>query len=294
MRRNGVDFKFRRGKPAQTQRQEAEFRGFFAERAELSAGSGFDFRWQGSRHYLALHDIRLKDGEARLDDATRRRVLDLRQKLTFAPQGSTIKGWSVLEDRPNRYIAFTFDHTLLEEEYEQPFRWTDPRPLLYFNDASLAFTLGKMEHELGLASPDKLYLETMGLWTALEIERLSRGGILDLKGTSGRLSPGAERLVRDYIQAQLAKDFSLSELASVAGLSRFHFSRSFRNTFGLAPRQYLLWSRVEQAKALMDERGTELAELSSQLGFADPARLSAAFKRYAGCTIGQYRRRRAR
>ncbi len=292
MLRNGVDLKFRHGTPGPARREEAEFRGFFAERVELSSGSGFDFRWQGTPHYLALHDIRLKDGEARLDDAMHRRVLDLRHKLTFAPQGSVINGWSLLEDRPNSYVAFTFDHTLLEEEYERAFRWVDPKPLLYFNNASLAFALGKMEHELGLASPDSFYLETLGLWTTLEIERLARGGILDPKGTWGRLSPAAERKVRDYIQAHLAEDFSLSELASVAGLSRFHFSRSFRNTFGLAPRQYLLWSRVEYAKTQIDEGGKEIAELSSQLGFGDSARLAAAFKRYVGCTIGQYRRNR--
>lgn len=292
MFRNRVEFKFQRASPGKAVRQEAAFRGFHAERVELPSGSGFDFRWRGARHYLALHDIRLRDGEIRLEGASGRSVLDLRTTLTFAPKDCTISGWSLLESRPNSYLAFTFDPALFEEEFERSLRSVDPRPLLYFSDPSLSFSLRKMKEELGLESPDLLYLETLGLWTVLEIERMARRGILHQAGAAGRLTPAAERRVRDYIQANLSREFSLYELASVTGLSRFHFSRSFRNSFGLAPRQYLMWSRVEQAKAQIIERGTSLPELAAELGFASPARLSAVFKRHVGCTIGQFRRGR--
>jgi AraC family transcriptional regulator len=267
-----------------------ELRGFFAESVDVGAGAGFDYQWSGSRHYLALHDIRLRDGEASIDGVDAPHIMDLRQTLTFAPKGCQISGWSLTENRNNNYLAFTYETTLLEEEFERAFSSTDARPLLYFNDKALGFTLEKIQHELKLVQPDTLYLETLCLWTALEVERLTHGGKLPPTSGTGVLSATAVQKVREYIQANLAKDISLSELASVTGLSRFHFSRSFKKTFGLAPRQYLLRSRVERAKLLIAESDPALAELSTRLGFNSPARLSAAFKRYGGCTIAQYRR----
>jgi AraC family transcriptional regulator len=271
-------------------RRDWEMRGFFAESVDVCAGAGFDYQWSGSRHYLALHDIRLRDGEASIDGVHAPHILDLRQTLTFAPKGCQISGWSLTENRNNNYLAFTYEPSLLEEEFERSFLSIEARPLLYFNDTSLGFTLEKIKHELKLERPDTLYLETLCLWTALEVERLTQSGKLPPASGPGVLSAAAVEKVREYIHANLAKDISLSELASVAGLSRFHFSRSFKKTFGLAPRQYLLRSRVERAKTLIAESDPALAELSILLGFNSPARLSAAFRRYGGGTIAQYRR----
>jgi AraC family transcriptional regulator len=275
---------------ASAQQQEAAFPGFCAEWVQLPSEGHVQFERYGQQNYVALHDMRLRDGETRLDGVRRREEMDLRDKITFAPSDARISGWSHFENRPNSYVAFTFDPHVIEMEYERPFRQIDARPLLYFVEASLAFTLRKMERELRMDAPDLFYLETLGLCTALEVERIARGGILNPAGITGRLSPNAERRVREYIRANLVKDVSLSELAAVAGLSRFHFSRSFRNSFGLAPRQYILKNRVEEAKLLIAEHGTGLPELSALLGFSTPARLAAAFKQYAGCTIGEFQR----
>ncbi len=54
-------------------------------------------------------------------------------------------------------------------------------------------------------------------WTALEVERVTQSGRLPPASGPGVLSSAAVEKVREYIHANLAKDISLSELASVCG-----------------------------------------------------------------------------
>ncbi|OXH85342.1 AraC family transcriptional regulator, partial [Burkholderia multivorans] len=51
----------------------------------------------------------------------------------------------------------------------------------------------------------------------------------------GGLAPAVRRRVRDYIDAHLSQPLTLGELADVAALSEYHFSRMFRLSFGRAP-----------------------------------------------------------
>ena len=56
--------------------------------------------------------------------------------------------------------------------------------------------------------------------------------------------------VAEAVEARLAETVTLADLAAVAGLSPFHFARSFKAATGLAPHQYVLARRIELAKRL--------------------------------------------
>jgi AraC-like DNA-binding protein len=109
---------------------------------------------------------------------------------------------------------------------------------------------------------------------------------------SGRLSGGQEKFVLTYIAENLHREVSLSELAGLVGLSRFHFSRSFRRTTGLAPYQFILASRVERAKAILSGSETSMAEISASLGFGSQTQFSAAIRKLTGLIPSQFRRTR--
>jgi AraC family transcriptional regulator len=61
-----------------------------------------------------------------------------------------------------------------------------------------------------------------------------------------------ERLnrVQDYIEAHLDDRLTLTELARVACLSPYHFSRSFKQATGVGPQRYVIQRRIERAKTL--------------------------------------------
>jgi AraC family transcriptional regulator len=287
-----VELEFRDAKtPPDVQRRIA-WRGLSAETVIMQGPHEFDYKWSGSTHYLAVHDIRLSAGETRVDDLPPTTQLEMRDLLTFIPEGCRVAGWSKLTPRRNMFTAIYYDPTILPEELDTRLAGIE-RPMLYFNHPGLRLTLGKIEALLIDPDPiDAIYGETLGLTAAIELARIQFNGPGVHVPDSGRLSGGQEKLVLDYIAANLHKELSLSELAGLVGLSRFHFGRSFRRTTGLAPYQFILSSRVERAKAILSGSETSMAEISASLGFGSQAQFSAAFRKLTGLTPSQFRRTR--
>jgi AraC-like DNA-binding protein len=99
--------------------------------------------------------------------------------------------------------------------------------------------------------------------------------------------PGPVRRALDYMQANLASDLSIQELAACAGLSPFHFVRCFRKATGLPPHASLTQLRLDRARLLLGD-GQSPADVALAVGFYDQSHLIRHFKRTYGITPGQY------
>lgn len=80
----------------------------------------------------------------------------------------------------------------------------------------------------------------------------------------------------------------LGELARVAGLSVFHFSREFRRWAGLSPTRYLRTISLAVAKRELDERGSVLAAAWAA-GLSGGGRLHDLFVQFEAVTPGEYK-----
>lgn len=100
-----------------------------------------------------------------------------------------------------------------------------------------------------------------------------------------------ERLQRvcDYIEAHLDDRLTLADLAGVACLSPYHFSRSFKQAVGVGPQRYVMQKRIERAKTLMRRTNQPLALIAQEVGLADQSHLTSLFRREMGITPGRYR-----
>jgi AraC family transcriptional regulator len=107
----------------------------------------------------------------------------------------------------------------------------------------------------------------------------------------GRGGLGAEPLRRaiDYIEANLAEDISLPELATVTGLSPVYFARQFKRATGLAPHQYLLGARAARARRLLALGTLPTAAIALECGFCHQEHLTRVFRKRFGVTPGAYR-----
>jgi AraC family transcriptional regulator len=116
---------------------------------------------------------------------------------------------------------------------------------------------------------------------------------------SGRpksFEPAAQRLdqvrlrrVLDYIATNLDKEITLAQLAAVAGLSVFHFARTFARAMGVSPHRYVSRMRLENAMAEIAAGKLSLAEVAFKAGFSSQASFTRAFYRVNGLTPGEYR-----
>lgn len=127
-------------------------------------------------------------------------------------------------------------------------------------------------------------------------ESLLLAGIARLFERHGqpRLPPPDSRCERapvrravEYMQANLASDISIDDLAACAALSPFHFVRSFRKATGLPPHAYLTQLRLDRARRLL-AAGEAPTAAALAVGFYDQSHLTRHFKRAYGITPGQY------
>jgi AraC family transcriptional regulator len=106
---------------------------------------------------------------------------------------------------------------------------------------------------------------------------------------SNGLSRDRLNRVRDYIETHLDDRLTLTDLAGVACLSPYHFSRSFKESVGIGPQRYVIQRRLERAKTLIRRTNKPLAEIAQRVGFSDQSHLTSIFRRETGVTPGRYR-----
>jgi len=105
------------------------------------------------------------------------------------------------------------------------------------------------------------------------------------------LAPGKVGRVVEFVEANLSEDIGLSDLAAVASVSSFHFSRGFHRATGFAPYAFLVHRRIERAKALLRETDLSLGRIAGACGFGSHSQFSTMFKQGVGVSPSHYRMR---
>ncbi|MFE4713917.1 MULTISPECIES: helix-turn-helix domain-containing protein [Bacillales] len=95
--------------------------------------------------------------------------------------------------------------------------------------------------------------------------------------------------VLEYMRDCYMKPVSIEELAGIAGMSRYHFIRSFKALIGRSPYQYMLKIRIDEAKRRLRSTRHTVTDISLDVGFASPSQLYRAFQKFIGMSPEQYR-----
>jgi AraC family transcriptional regulator len=204
--------------------------------------------------------------------------------LCFCPAGITFR--SVTPTAP--FVQAVWDTDLYSEllpELEAKASWFQYLP--QHQDPLLSQIVTTLAQEIDGGFADKILVESLGTALCIRIARHFVGH-LPLP-TSGGLSPERLQRVRDYVEAHLDDDLSLTVLADIACLSPYHFSRSFKQVAGVGPQRYVIQRRIERAKRLLRQSHQPIALIAQETGFADQSHLSQMFRREIGVTPGRYR-----
>jgi AraC-like DNA-binding protein len=101
------------------------------------------------------------------------------------------------------------------------------------------------------------------------------------------------RRARDHADRHYADPLDLDALAWVAGLSKFHFQRLFKTTYGLTPAAYVSQRRVERAQDLLRATNLTVTEVCHAVGFSSLGSFSSRFRELVGETPSEFQRRYA-
>jgi AraC family transcriptional regulator len=112
------------------------------------------------------------------------------------------------------------------------------------------------------------------------------------KPIRGGLASWQIRRVSAHIEADLAANVRIKDLAGLIKVSSSHFSRAFKQSFADTPRRYVMRRRVERAKALMLATNASLGRIAADCGFADQPHFNRHFRRLVGENPNAWRRAR--
>jgi AraC-like DNA-binding protein len=99
------------------------------------------------------------------------------------------------------------------------------------------------------------------------------------------------RRAHDHIDRHYQAPLDLDQLAQVAGVSKFHFVRSFEATYGETPIRYLTRRRIERAQDLLRAANLTVTEVCMIVGFASLGSFSSRFAQLVGESPTAYRNR---
>jgi AraC-like DNA-binding protein len=106
-------------------------------------------------------------------------------------------------------------------------------------------------------------------------------------------SAGAPHLrrARDHIDRHYQQALDLDQLSAVAGVSKFHFARSFEAAYGETPMRYLTRRRIERAQDLLRAANLTVTEVCMLVGFSSLGSFSSRFTQVVGESPTAYRDR---
>jgi AraC-like DNA-binding protein len=101
------------------------------------------------------------------------------------------------------------------------------------------------------------------------------------------------RQARDHADRHYTDPLDLEELAGIAGLSKFHFQRLFKATYGITPAAYVSERRIERAQDLLRATNLTVTEVCHAVGFSSLGSFSSRFRELVGDTPSDFQRRYA-
>jgi len=130
--------------------------------------------------------------------------------------------------------------------------------------------------------PHVLLINALGFALALKLLHIILYRDNEYNNDHTPLCPSEQRRALDYLREHTAERVQVADLARQLGLSRAHFARRFRATFGLPPLQYALKMRVDRALELLRNGGCRVAEAAYAVGFYDQSHFDRHCRKFYG------------
>ena len=101
------------------------------------------------------------------------------------------------------------------------------------------------------------------------------------------------RRARDHADRSYRQSLTLEEMAAVACLSKYHFLRLFKSTYGVTPMEYVSRRRIERAQDLLRATNLTVTEVCMAVGFSSLGSFSSRFRALVCETPSEFQQRYA-
>jgi AraC family transcriptional regulator len=209
--------------------------------------------------------------------------------VTFVPGGAERRGWY-------RNADMSFVVMLVDPEFTRPMEFmlgdADWQPFTNRRDPLLERVLWWLSCEMrdaGAALPSLHAEYAAGLLMSHLSHAIRRSQ--SEKSAGGRLSDAQLRLIFDYVEENLHRDMSISELAALVGMGPDVFARHFKARIGMPPYRYVTERRIRLAETLLADEDGPIADIALAVGFSSQSHFTTQFTRFSHMTPAAYRAR---
>jgi len=189
-------------------------------------------------------------------------------------------------------VVVTLHPRLLTQAIEETAHQDDVELIQHMDlrDRHIASLMLALQADLEDGAPaGRLYGESLGTAFAVYLVRRYAAAPPGIQHLRGGLPKYRLRRVLDFVASNLDRNLSLTELASLSGLSPHYFATLFQQSMGTSPHRYVLQQRIERAKELMRNRTRTILDVALFTGFEDQSHFTKVFRRAVGLTPTQYR-----
>jgi AraC family transcriptional regulator len=95
--------------------------------------------------------------------------------------------------------------------------------------------------------------------------------------------------VLEYVDECLNLDLTGNSIARVAGLSKYHFGKAFRQSTGMTLHGYVLARRMRRSQELLAKSDLPLSAIAEAAGFSNQSHFTSVFSTRIGIPPGSYR-----
>lgn len=202
--------------------------------------------------------------------------------------------WKALTPEPFLAMMTFIELPLLKRAIEEVFgpkaSHVRLRDLSAFTDPDLSWMMESVRQELLARRASALRVQGLAQLIATHLARHYAEIPEKPRGESAALPGFKLKQVTDWIEAHLHKEFDLNRLAAMAGLSKFHFHRLFKQATGVSPAKFQTNARMDEARRRLRETSESVLDVALELGFSSASHFSQVFRRETRMTPSEYRR----
>jgi len=202
--------------------------------------------------------------------------------------------WKTLSEEPFEYMMVLVRLPLLQRAFEEVFGADAPRAQLRdvsgFYDETLSALMVQLRNELKKRKASPLAVQGLAQVIAAHLAQ-NYAQVIEKPHNGSPSLPGYKlRQVTDWMAEHFVEDFNLDQLASRAGLSKFHFHRLFKSAVGVSPSSYHTNLRMDAARRLLRETKKSITDIAFEVGYSNSSYFAQVFRKEAGLSPSDYRR----
>jgi AraC-like DNA-binding protein/quercetin dioxygenase-like cupin family protein len=208
-------------------------------------------------------------------------------ELVLLPRGVSHRYWADADDPWSIYWCHFSGHQAQEYIYNMDYKQKLPILKVGHSPQLMAqFASVLAETSTGYNTPAMIYAANMLKQLLAYIGKLAQ----QVK-TPHRHQFNLD-LLQAYMLQHLDKSIDLDALATQVNLSKFHFSKKYKEATGFSPVQHFLKMKVEYASYLLETSDLAIQGIASRVGYDDSLYFSRLFKKTTGLSPSAYRQQR--